>query len=357
MWFLQCGSWFRLMILSNCRNFIRIPYHLPKVIHELMGVSYTWLVEWSLIVGGLHLVVLHAFGNLGEMVLVLVAQSTWSFQNLLKLIADWVHIVLIHFNILYLTDVSLRVISDIVFDKISPNTSLAATSRKISIWDSQLWVLDFISLLGQVRHVCKTWSLHTLLCDSVEIVLSATYCSVVLRTNIKIYHIIWRVSHWSGSGFYIICNRVLAGVIVNVVLKIWIWHANMWLVFTSTDQNIARIIVGTCVSGLLVVKWNICFIYFKSIGLIFNLVDVILIIVYLLYITIIFLNVLSLESIFEACREFVCKHGSFFCWWTFNQELRCSNHLKIFSCFIDLFWFYILDFEILSDLWNILSCI
>ena len=136
MWFLQCGSWFRLMILSNCRNFIRIPYHLPKVIHELMGVSYTWLVEWSLIVGGLHLVVLHAFGNLGEMVLVLVAQSTWSFQNLLKLIADWVHIVLIHFNILYLTDVSLRVISDIVFDQVSSNSSLAATSRKISVRDA-----------------------------------------------------------------------------------------------------------------------------------------------------------------------------------------------------------------------------
>jgi len=40
-----------------------------------LGISRTWLVEWGLIVGRLHLVVLHAFRYLVEMVLILVAQS------------------------------------------------------------------------------------------------------------------------------------------------------------------------------------------------------------------------------------------------------------------------------------------
>lgn len=135
LWFLQSGSWFRLMILFNCRNFIRIPHHLSKVIYKLLGILSTLLIKWSLIVGGLHLIVLHAFGNLVEMVLILVAQSTWCFENLFQLIVGWIHIVLIHFYILELTDVPLRVICNVVFYQVSSNSSLASTSGEISVWD------------------------------------------------------------------------------------------------------------------------------------------------------------------------------------------------------------------------------
>lgn len=355
MRFLQCGSWFSLMILSYCRDFIRIPYHLSKVIYKLLGISRTWLVKWGLIVGRLHLVVLHAFRYLVEMVLILVAQSAWCFENRLKLIICWIHIILIHLNILNLANISLRVISYIVFYQVTSNSSLSTSSGKISVRDTQLRVLNFISLLCQMRHISKTRSLHTLLSDFVKIVLSSTYCSVILRTNIQIYHIIWRITHRSCSCFYIICDRLLARIIIDVVLKIRNRNSNMRLILTSSNKNIACIIVRTCVSSLLVIQWNICFIYLQAMGLIFILLVIVLVIVYLLNIAIIFLIILPLKSVFKTCSEFICKNWSFFCRWSFNQKLRCSDHLKSISSFLDIF--SILVIKILSNLWNILSCI
>ena len=208
-----------------------------------------------------------------------------------------------------------------------------------------------------MRHVCETWSLQTLLCDSVKIILIATDCSVMLRANIQIDYITWGVSHWSCPRFCIICYGLLAGVVINVVLKIWIRHTDIRLVFTSTDQDIARIVERTCVSSLLVVKWDLSFIYFEGVRLLFILFDVILIIVYLLNVTVIFLIVLSWESIFKTCRKFFSKHRSFFRWWTFNQELGRPNYWKIISSFLDLPMLNYLVIVILSNLWNILSCI